>query len=249
MPTFDRIVEIGAPSAAEYTALLDTLEDHPYIINDGDPVSGIDVPGEFAFANAQGLIGWFDPADSYFIPRARFSMATSALLVAPGGGPGGLPVAANLLSGTVRLSLSIDGGYPTPVFELDISAGAVANGVYTYTLGAYRWLRGNAAKYGSAIAQTLIRYTVNFDFRVATARRWAQLQDSQAFDTVAGQSPATLQTRRYRIRHTPLATTFAELTDDVGKWDIVSVEPEGRRRYMTLECQRTVADAGRNVAL
>lgn len=246
MPSFDQLVSIGPPSTAEYSASLDDLEGTFNRIDDGDPVANIDKPGEFAFANPQGLIGWFDTNDSYFIPHRRFMLANRAILVVPDG-PGGLPVGADLTGGTVTLAYEVASSRPVDVFKLDLTAGAFASGIYTYQLANYAWLRGAAIKFGSALRQTLIVYHVRFAFQVRTTRHWARLVDGGSFDSVGGDTPSVLQSRRYRMRYADVST-FAELTDGDGKWNVVGIEPEGRRRYMELDVQRSVRDAHRNVS-
>ena len=251
MPSFDRVVSIGPPSRALYVAQLDSLETFPYTLDDGDNVSKIDVPGEFAYATAAaaGVIGWFDPNDLYNVERTRFQAATRLLVVAPGGeaGEGGLPVGSDLLGGRITFHYGLAGAAPVPLFRHNVTAGALTAGRYEWSLGGYVWFPA-ATPYGDTRLDQ-IRYVLDMAFEVRGRKSWARLMDAGSFDVVTAQTPEIQQTRRYLMRYDESVSTFNELTDAGERWNIVSVEPEGRRRTMELECQRIVSDASRNVEL
>lgn len=252
MPAFDRIVEIGPPSEANYTAALATLEAVPYQINDGDNISQIDIPGEFAYANANaaGLIGWYDPTDNsyYSIERSRFDAATRILLVAPGGSgtPGTLPVGMQLTGGRVTLFTSYLGASFRPVFRHAITAGELTGGRYEYALGSFEWL-SSATPFRNPNILENIRYSLRFEFDVVKTKHWARLIDSSVVDDVDLALPSVTETRRYAMRYAE-TTPFQELTDG-GAWDIIGVEPQGRRRTMELSVQRTSVDEQTRIEL
>lgn len=252
MPPFDRVVELGPPSSASYTAALRTLEAAPYQIDDGDNVSQIDVPGEFAYANANaaGLIGWYDPDDSsyYSIERARFEAATRMLLVAPGGTgtPGALPVGDKLTGGRITfLSSYLEAAFQ-PVFRHAITRGELADMRYQYDLGSFEWL-SSATPFRNPNLLENIRYRLVFEFDAVRTKHWARLLDATVVDDTSLDLPAIVETRRYSMRYADV-TPFEELTDG-GSWNIVGVEPQGRRRTIEVSVERTLINEQTSVEL
>lgn len=279
MPTLDRLVSIGPPSTASYAASLAALQSPAYRIADGDPVADVDTVGEFGFAQhgatpEQTVLIAFEERDprsaTGTIGRRRFANADVLVLVPPANTQG-LPRGADLLGGTVLLSISLPATAPIPLFQFDIDSGQLADfhdahlvgqqpargqGILTYVLSRYQWLYGNRDWVLPATGGLLDHtpeetiYHVGFDFRVRLRQQWAMLLETSAIDSVTGTAASTavsVQRRQYRIRQTvDAATTFEELTDADGKWNIVAVEPEGRRRFAVVDCERTIEDVRRS---
>ena len=254
MPSFDRVVTIGPPTKATYTATLAALEAPAHQINDGDPVANIDLPGEFAFANAQGLIQWFSPAP-FTINRQRFADATDAVIVPPAAQAGEavvggvLPNADTFLGGHVRLYVAIGASTaPGLLLSFALDDVMVDDGVHTFGLSDYAWHYA-AESVSDLTPFSNTRYTAEFDFVVRTRKAWAMLLDGGSYDTIVGEATAaTTQTRRYRMRYAEV-DTFQDLNDGDEAWNIVGVELEGRRRTMLVDVQRTLTAAERQVEL
>ena len=254
MPQLDRIVTIGPPTRATYTATVAALESANHQINDGDPVGNIDLPGEFGFSNAQGLIQWF--SNAVVLERTRFAAATDALIVAPAARAGdavigsALPTATTLLGGELRFYVARGGSLaPGLMFSFTLDDVMVDGDVHTFGLSAYQW-RYARDSFSDLTPFSDVRFTVEFDFTVKVADHWAELQYGGAYDTIVGDAQgATTQTRRYRMRYADDVTTFMQLTDGGEAWNITGIELEGRGRTMLVDVQRTITDAQRRVEL
>lgn len=256
MPSFDRVVRIGAPNAATYTGSHAALESDLHAFATGDSPSRIDVPGEFAFATAAGLIAWWrDRSPTHLVSRDHFAAAVKLLAVPPQS-PGTLPHGDQLTGGKIALGVRLEAARAIRLFDFDITAGTLADGRLEYAIANYQWRysqnQWEIPTTGGILDYTAdqVEFVVNLDFAVRTAAVWAMLLETAAVDSIGADAVTTAtQRRQYRIRHTAEATTFKELTDDDGTWNIVAVEPEGRKRFMMLDCERTVTDLQRRVLI
>lgn len=244
MPSFDRVVEIGPPRGVGYVLTADAIARHNPV-EDGAAVNAINLQGEAAFATAGGLIAWYDFDNAVTVTQARFQAATRFLLRAPAG-PGGFATGDRLRGGTVAVSVSEYEGAPVPLYSFAIASGEVdANGLYVFGLSDYQWLYPAGSYVNRAIAITEatahdLRFLLSLTFDVVANRVWARLDTATAFDAVVQGGPGYEETRRYVMRHTAAATPLAELVEAGVRWRIVGIEPEGRRRTLNVDVQRTV---------
>lgn len=253
MPRLDRLITLSAPTTATYAADLWALQTAAAWLTDASVAADVDQVGEFAFIDASGNVVsiWDSTArigaarGAYRYTSARQALARQLVIVPPPA-YSELATGAAFTSGKATVSVSIDGGADAAVFEYPLTSSARrADGAYVFGLGALNW-RIAAATFDVNTRMAIgpdatrrdpnARITLQLDFSVAQTKAWAMLVETSSFE--GGVLGEAVQNRRYRVRQTDAATLHSELADDDGKWQIVGLEPDGRRRMLNIDCQQ-----------
>lgn len=171
------------------------------------------------------------------------------------------------VTGTLNAAFWYEGGRVwAPLYQLNVAGVAFADGLYTVTLDTFAWqytaperaaVRGEFPQGWPGDRNAWADYVSQRPrFRLAMRlggvgeaptplRLWARLQDAAAVDSTVsvdvGDAPQVTETRRYEMRWHPSLRPllyFEDAMAGTGRWRVTSVEPTGRRRYVTVAVER-----------
>ena len=257
MPSFDRLVTVSPPSAANFDADVAALLENAHFLTDTDEPSSVDQTGEFAFVRAANVVPALSattaPAATETAISIRFRQAplttrtgfaqarmaqAAKLVVFPPPAYADLATGADFEGGMAVLATSNRDAAPVDVCAFPLTANARrADGAYIFDVGALDWRAASSSiVYSTNQALERDRLFLSLTFAVAGARIWAMLLESAAIE--GGVLGEAVLTRRYMTRQHGGVTVHRELADEDGRWDINGVEPDGRRRYLTVDCQQ-----------
>ena len=154
--------------------------------------------------------------------------------------------------GTVALRFYVDQTDPRQLMQVGdpfalLSIGRLAEGVYDLRLDAARVPADpDADDWQRRIYGVQVEVTLSMAENITAY--WARVVQSagvvSTVDVGDGQADSIIQTRTYEIRHTDKVGVFSQVLADGETWEVTAVDEIGRRRYMRLECERTVRRDG-----
>lgn len=146
-----------------------------------------------------------------------------------------------VIRGTGTLALSaVEDGVATAIATFDVGEPVYQASVYRLPLSGFRWVDDATQWEEQAASQPANHVAATLALTPAGSRRvWARLDEADAVETVTQDGDAAYtETRVYAMRYNPALMPLDTLADERGTWTVVSVAPEGRRRYATVQVQR-----------